>query len=301
MNIPRPLLLLAGLVALTASAQEKDASGWMENLHLTASGTASWVNNISRTSNTATRKDAATYEFSLSSSQPRQLAPNLLLLASGEISSLTVSEYHLTDNLKAGGRLALQRKFGLGPLAPVLQVSAGATYKAARFEGDQGWTTEAGAQLAQRVLPNLRLAAGAQWLEHGAQSQDFDLNQHSYFVEATWDINAHWSLSGQASRLQGDIVANAAWAVWAKAIGGVFGPTVKDYYTARPWSVTNLYGPGWVSYNVEADVDLWSVSLAYAVSDHTSLELRKSAAYVINQIGVRYPTDAWGLSLTHRF
>ncbi len=301
MTPPRRLLLLAGLLVVTAHAQEGSAAAWIDSLHLTASGTYAQTYNLSRTSYTPTRKDADTYEFSLSGSKPRQLAPNLLVVASGEISSLNVQEYFLNDNLRAGGRLSLQGKFGLGPLAPVLQVSAGSTYKAARFPGDRGWTTEAGVQLAKRVLPNLRLAAGAQWLEHGAKSEDFDLNQHSYSLEVNWDINERWSLSGNACRLEGDIVANAAWSVWAKAISGAYGPKTKDYYTARPWSVTNLYGSGWVSYNVEADVDLWSVSLAYAVTNHTTLELRKSAAYVINYIGVRYPTDSWGFSLTHRF
>lgn len=75
MTPPRHLLLFAGLLALTASAQESPPASWMENLHLTASGTA---------------------------------------------------------------------------------------YKSARFAGDRGWTTEAGVKLAQRVLPNLRLAAGVQ-------------------------------------------------------------------------------------------------------------------------------------------
>ncbi len=301
MIIPRRLLLLAGLLTLTAPAQESPAFGWMENLHLTASGTYAEVNNLSRTSYAPTRKDAATYEFSLSGSKPRQLAPNLLFVASGELNSLNVQEYSLANNLQAGGRLALQRKFGLGPLAPVLQVTAGLSYKSARYDGDRGWTTEAGVQLAQRVLPNLRLAAGAQWLEHSASSPVFDLNQHSYSLDASWDINERWNLSGSATRLQGDIVANAAWSVWAQAIYGGYGPTVKNYYTSRPWSVTNIYGPGWVSYNVEADVDLWSVTLTCAVSNHTAISLRKSAAYVINQIGVRYPTDSWSLDVTHRF
>lgn len=76
---------------------------------------------------------------------------------------------------------------------------------------------------------------------------------------------------------------------------------VKYYCTSRPWSVTNIYGPGWVSYNVEAKVDLWSVSLAYAVSGHTSLELRHGGTYVVNKIGITYPTDSWNLSLAHRF
>lgn len=301
MNTSRQLLLLASLLGLTVRGEEGSAPGWVENLHLTASGTASWVNNHSRTSYEPTRKDASTYELSLSGSKPRQLAPDWLFVGRGEISSLTVSEYDLADNLKAGGRLSLQRKFGLGPLAPVLQFNADTTYKSARFAGDRGWTTEAGVQLAKRVLPNLRLAAGAQWLEHAARSQDFDLNQHTWSLEATWDIDEHWTLSGSASRLEGDIVANAAWSVWAQAIYGAYGPVVRNYYTSRPWSVTNIYGPGWVTYNVGADVDLWSVTLAYAVSGHTSVELRHSGAYVVNDIGIAYPTDSWSLSVSHRF
>lgn len=302
MNTPRQLLLLVGLLGLTVRAQEGAAPGWIENLHLTASGTASWVNNHSRTSHEPTRKDAATYELNLSGGKPRQLAPSWLLIGSGEISALQVPEYDLADNVRAGGRLTLQRKFGLGPLAPVLQFTAGATFKSARLDADEGWTTEAGVQLARRVLPNLRLTLAAGWLEHSARRDTFDLVQHSYSLDSSWDINERWTLSGSISRLEGDIVANAAWSIWAQAIyAGSFGPVVRNYYRSRPWVVTDVYGPGWVSYNVEAEVDLWSVSLAYAVSDHTALELRHGGAYVVNWIGIAYPTDSWSLSLNHRF
>ncbi|MBI2497645.1 MAG: hypothetical protein HYV75_06940 [Opitutae bacterium] len=273
----------------------------MEKLHLSAAGTAAWVENISRTSAAANRLDAATYELSLGGNLPRQLAPSVLFVASGEIGSFLVPEYELNDSFKTGGRLSLQRKFGLGPLAPVLQFSVGGSYKSARLAADRGWTTDAGVQLAKRVFPNLRLAAGASWLEHNARSEVFDLNQRTYSLEAGWDINTRWTLAGSACRLESDIVANAAWAVWGTAIYGGFGPTVKDYYNSRPWSVTNLYGYGWVSYNVEADVDLWSVALTYAFSNHASVGLRKSAAYVVNHIGITYPTDSWGLGLNYRF
>lgn len=297
-----PLLFLVALALPAGLAQQSaGTAGWLENLHLTAAGTVSTVDNISRTSYAPTRKDAETYEFSLASTHARQLAPNLLLIATGEAASLTVAEYDLTNNLRAAGRIVLQTKFGLGPQATVLQVNTAATYKAARFDADRGWTTEAGVQLAKRVWPNLRLAASASWLEHDARNALFDLNQHSYTAEAQWDINDRWTLSGSASRLSGDIVANAAWPVWATMLAGGFGPAIFDYYTSRPWSVTNLYGPGWVSYNVEGDVDLWAVSLGYAFSDRTSLELRRNGAYIVNRVGVTYPTSSWGLSLTHRF
>lgn len=289
------------MLALTTSAQEGTAANWVEKLHLTATGAASWVNNHSRTSAPANRKDATDYELRLGGSQPRQLAASVLVVASEEISALRVEEFELAGNFRAGGRVALQKKFGLGPMAPVLQVSGAAAYKSARFAGDRGWTTEAGIQLAKRVLPNLRLAASAQWLEHAARSNVFDLVQHSFFFEASWDINDRWSLGASVSRLEGDIVANAAWPVWVQAIGGGFGPTVQNYYTSRPWTKTHIYGPDWVSYNVEADVDLWSASLSYQVTDRTALELRKGAAFVVNRIDIRYPTDNWRLSLNHRF
>lgn len=301
MNLFRPLLL-TGLLALTARGQEgNQAARWIENLHLSATGTAAWVENHSRTSAVANRADAATYELSLGGTLPRQLASSVLFVASGEISTLTVPDYELADNFKTGGRLALQRKFGLGPLAPVLSASLGGSYKSARLAADRGWTADAALQLAKRVLPNLRLAAGAAWIEHNARSATFDLNQRTYSLEASWDIDEHWTLAGSVGRLKGDIVANAAWPVWGKALGGVFGPAVQAYYSARPWSVTNTYGDGWVAYNVEADVDLWSAALTYAFTDHAAVELRKSAAFVVNRIGVTYPTDSWGLGMNYRF
>jgi len=302
LNRLRSLILFAGLVASVARAQETPGTGsWIDRLHLSATGTVSRVDNYSRTSYVPTRHDATTEDFSLSGSAPRQLAPSVLLIGSGELSSLAVTEYSLDNNFTATGRITLQKKFGLGPQAWVLQGSLGEGYKAARLEADRGWTTEAGVQLAKRVLPNLRFAGSARWLDHDAASATFDLNQYSFGLEAQWDIDEHWTLSGSATRLKGDVVANAAWYVWEQAITGGFGPAVYNYYTSRPWSVTNLYGDGWVSYNVAADVDLWSVSLAYAWSDHTSLELRKGAAYVVNRVGIAYPSSSWGLSLIHRF
>lgn len=303
----RPLILLA--LALTngegAFAQPGlERAGtvpWVGNLSFSASTSSSRVENISRTSYAPTRKNAMTYALALGASGHRQLAPSWLLEFGADADYLAVPDYTLTEHFAAGPRLALQHKFGLGPLAPVLQFNGACTYKAARFAGDRGWTAEGGVRLAKRLRPDLKVAAGVQWLDHYANSSTFDIQQRTVSVEATWEINERWRLSGSAGRLVGTIVANAAGSVWWTAISGGFGPTVYNYYNAIPWTTTSLYGPGWVSYNVEADVDLWSLSLDYALTDHTSVSLSTSSAYVVNRIGVRYPTDSWGLSLQHRF
>lgn len=302
MNTPGKLVLWAGLLASGAWAQDRaPAAGWLDNLTVTASGTANWVENLSRTSFAPTRKDAETYQLDLSASRHQQLAPDWLLHAGADATFFTAPDYDLTNHLKLGPRLGLQRKFGLGPLAPVLQLDTALSYKAARLEADRGWTAEASLRLSKRFTSSFKAGLSGQWLEHDARSAIFDLNQHTYSVDATWDLTEHWSLSGSAGRLSGDIVANAAWSVWGQALSGAFGPTVANYYNSRPWVVTNLYGVGWVSYNVEAKVDLWSLAATYMISDHTTAELRYSSAFVVNKIGVRYPTDSWGLSVVHRF
>ncbi len=301
--LKRLTILLAALLLLPLLHAQREGTmpAWLDNLHLTASGTFGKTDNISRTSHEPSRKDAESYEISLSSTHSRQLNRNLLLIATAEASTLSVPDYDLTDSSRFGGKLTLQRKFGLGSQATVLQFSASANYKAARLADDRGWTTEAGVQLSKRVLPNLRLAANANWLEHTARRNTFDLGQHSYSADFRWDINDRWSLSGSAGRLSGDIVANASWPIWGTMLSGGFGQTIFNYYTSRPWHTTNLYGSGWVSYNVEADVDLWSASLGFAVTENTSLELRRSAAFVVNRVGVTYPTDSWSVGLSHRF
>jgi hypothetical protein len=294
------LLLPAATLAPTASAQSTGVN-WVDYLHLTTSAEVARVENISRTSFEPTRKDATTFAVDVGGSIPRQLAPSVLFLGSGELSSLFVSDYELNNHVTATGRLTLQKKFGLGPQAWVLQATASGGYKAARLDDDQGFTTEAGLQLAKRVLPNLRLNGSIRWLEHDAKSAVFDLNQFTYGLDVQWDINEHWSLAGSASWLQGDIVANAAPGVWWQMLAGAFGPEIFNSYTSRPWSVTDLYGPGWVSYNVEGDVDLWSLTLTYAWTDHLSVDLRYNSAFVVNQVGVTYPTSAWALKLGYRF
>lgn len=276
-------------------------AGWLDTVTVTAAGTASWVENISRTSFEPARRDTATYELSLNASRHRQLASAWILHGSVGATLLTVPDYDLDNHLELGPRLGLQRKFGLGPLAPVLHFDAGMTYKSARLAADRGWTAEAGVRLGKRFTPGFKAGLTGRWIEHNARSATFDLSQHSFSFDVTWDITEQWSLSGSAGRLSGDIVANAPWSVWSQAITGGLGATVFNYYTARPWEVTGLYGAGWASYNVEADVDLWSLSATYAISARTAAELRYGSAFVVNKIGIRYPTDSWGLSVVHRF
>lgn len=294
-------ICLALLLAGQAFTQPRAPAGWLDNLTVTAAGTITRVQNLSRTSAGTNQKNADTGELSLTASRHQQLAPNWLLHADTEVLVFEVPDYDGTNYQKAGARLGLQRKFGLGPFAPVLQFDAALAYKSARLAADRGWTAEAGLRLTQRFTSAFKAGLRGHWLEHSARSVTFDLQQHSFSVDATWDLSEQWSISGSAGRLSGDVVANAAPSVWSQALGGGLGPVVSAYYNSRPWEVTQLYGSGWVSYNVEADVNLWTLAASYSVTDHLTAEFRYSSAFVVNKIDVRYSTESWGLSLAHRF
>lgn len=298
--------LLAAILAGAASAQGQapDRAGsasWLENLSITATASTAWMKNISRTSYAPSRENALTYDFCVNASRHQQLAPSWLLNLGAEAEYFEVTEYDLMCVTQYAVTAGLQRKFGLGPLAPVLQFDTGFTYKDAEYPGDRGWTSEAGVRLAKRLNPSVQLALSGRWLKHAAHSPVFDIQQRSLSLEAVWDFTDRWRLTGSAGRLEGTVVANAEWSIWGKAIGGNFGPVVSTYYNSIPWGVTSLYGPGWVSYNVKAHVDLWSLSLAWAVTGRLTAELSAKSAFVVNKIDIRYPTESWGLGLSYRF
>jgi hypothetical protein len=214
---------------------------------------------------------------------------------------LAEPKFDRNSSISAGPRAGVQHKFGLGPLAPVLRFDSAFTYKSARIQSNSGWIAEAGLSLSKRLNESFRVSASGQWLEHYADQATFDIQQRTVSVEATWDINQRWRLSASAGRLSGRVVANAAGAAWEAAEDGALGPVVASYYQSIPSEVTDSYGPGWVSYNVEAHADLWSLALACELTDHTTLEARVGSVFVVNHVNVRYPTDSWGLSLIHRF
>ncbi len=301
MNLPRQCTLLAAGLAGGAAALGNPPDSWVDYWHLTDSITAGWVQNISHTTDGPSRSNAMTYGFSLDASHPQQVAHDWLLQLGAGADLLAVPEFDRNSAVSAGPRLGLQRKFGLGPLAPVVRLDAAYRYKSARLPGDSGGTAEAGLRLIKRVNSSLMVAANAQWLEHFASHATFEITQRTLSLEAAWDINERWRLSGSAGRLTGGIVGHAEGEDWAAALAGSLGPVVANYYRSIPREVTDSYGPQWVSYRVDAHADVGVLALACAASDRTTVELRTSHVFVVYKVGLRYPTDSWGLNLIHRF
>lgn len=263
--------------------------------------TLTYAENFSRTSYTPTAQDAKIADVDGAFIQTKQLAPNWTLIAALEGNAEYVSEFSALNRLSAGARATVRHKFGLGPMVPVLDAGVALTAVSFRESGRSGWRAEGFATLSQRLTESWRVAATANWESFTASHAPFDTHARRVGLETTYDVAETWQFGAGASRLHGQLVANAAWSVWGQAIGGALGPAIQQYYTSIPWEVSNTFGSGWVAYRVDCRADFWWAQLTARVSDSTSIPLRFESVRVINHVGVRYDSAFWSLGVLHRF
>jgi len=293
--MPTPRLLLAALCVLGLLLPAARA------MTFTATATSAWVENISRTSSARDAKDGDRHRLAATASWHRQLNRDWQATATTTAAWQTEPDFTALDTWQFGFDLTLMRKFGLGPLAPVLQANAGLHQADVRESGRSRTETTAGLTVAKRLTTTWRVAAGMDWTQHYAKLAPFDVRNHRAHGSLTWDFLPSWRVALGGSRQWGDITANATWPTWGRALAGVFGAAVRDYYNSEPWLTTSTYGPGWVAYRVDARTDIWWAELAPALGDHTALPLRYEHIEVRNRVGVRYVTEMWSLSVLHRF
>ena len=294
---PRSRVLFATALACTALAVLPPAPAL--DVQLRASGT--WADNLSRTSFAPTQKDAAIFSAGLSATHARQLAPNWTAIFSGELDAETVPDFDALDRAGAGAQATLRRKFGLGPFAPVLDLSASLQRNEFSESGRSHWRQEIVLSFAKRLTETLRLNASGRWERHEAKGAPYDVQNRRLAFEATWDATPRWRLRAGVSRLEGQLTANATGAIYAQALAGAFGTAIQNYYSSVPFGTTDTFGPGWVAYRVDGDADIWWAEASLAATDRTTLALRHEAVKFVNVVGVRYDTAFVSLHLAHRF
>lgn len=269
------------------------------DLRMKASTT--WAENYSRSSSPLDWRDALLGEAAVTASLGRQLASGLIASASAEAAILASPRYENLGYATLGTGAQLQYKFGLGPFAPVVQADAGLALKEARLSADDGLTARAGVSAAKRFTPAWRARVAADWQEHYARNETFDTHSRRLFGELTWDITPRWQLTYGYGRQWADLTASASAGVWAKAISGQLGQAIADYYNTTPTFETDIYGPGWTSYRVHGEAELWWLDLSPALTENTSLSLRYDSVFTVNRVNVKYRQALWTLGLLHSF
>ncbi len=260
-----------------------------------------WAENITRASGSSDWRDAPRHEARVSLGQFREWHAGFITSGEFTAGAEYVPKYTLLNAATAGFSGTVRQKFGFGAFAPTVAIDAGLRARAARFDGDDGWTATAALRLGKRLTPAWRVGVVGDWQQHYARSSIFDTRHHRLFGTVTWDIRPWLQLSHGNGRLWGDFTANASAAVWSRALSGQFGAPIANYYNSVSWGKTEIYGPGWVTYRVSGRVSFWWLELSPALGPNTSLPLRYDSLFSVNRVGIKYRQDLWSLSLLHRF
>jgi hypothetical protein len=260
-----------------------------------------WVENISRSSSSRDWQDGLRLRAQAISGVTHQIGANVTALAEAEARAEATPKF---ENQKLGEltlRGELRRKFGLGPLAPTIAATAALSALKSGLAEQDGFRRVIAVRGAKRFNESWRAAAQIEWSEDFADAAVFDASHRRLGAEFAWDITPAWQLSAGAARLDGTFTANASWFVWDRALRGLLGSAIQNYYTASPQAVTDSYGPGWVSYLVSGRVTQWWVQLSPALSARTSLALRFENNLATNIVNVSYRTTVWSATLSHQF
>lgn len=262
---------------------------------------ATWIDNISRTSNPPDQREAARFSATAAATTFRSWKSRFVTSADFAATLEHVPAYDRADTLTLGPQLGLRRRIGLGAFAPTFDLTLAAQHRHARLTAARGWTQSLGLRFSKRLTSAFRASLHADWSRHDARHAAFDVSHRQLSAQLTWDFDPRWQLTAGAARFAGYFTANAAGPTWARALAGDFGPSVLDYYRSVPRLATHLYGPSWVSYRVSGDANLFWLELSPVLGRNTSLPFRFERIDATNRIGVNYRQDLVSLSLLHRF
>jgi hypothetical protein len=263
--------------------------------------TAAWNDNLSHSARPIDQRNAETFSASGAFSQRFILSRDDALLFGGTANTRICPEFDGLDDVSFAVQLELRRKFGLGPLAPVLALQTEAGGGLYREAARNAWTTTARLTASKRLNDAWRVAVTGEWSDRNANQAVFSRVNRGLSAEVSWDVTDIWQLDAGACRQWGEQEANASWATWSGAMAGFAGPALADYYMRIPWRMSDTFGSGWVAYRIDGRTDLWWLALAPAIARNTSLPLRYDHIDVHGSAGSHYVSHQISLSVVHRF
>ncbi|MFH1496944.1 MAG: hypothetical protein ABII82_03875 [Verrucomicrobiota bacterium] len=267
----------------------------------TARGTYTWTENLTRASGPADYRDAASYGAELTFGTVRSLESGFLLRPQLYASYTTTPEYDLLNSGELGSRLVVQRKFGLGPTAPVVAVDATVGGRLGRLDGADALVTQAGVTLSKRFSPyaavDLRGEIGRDW----AREEVYEVTNRDLIATIALDPHPRLRFTTGAGRRWGTFLATASAARFAGALAGGLGPRVANYYAGSPQAADGIFGPGWISYRVRGEADFFFFDLSPVISDQTSVSIRYERVKSVNIVDVDYYQDIFRVALMHAF
>ncbi len=263
------------LLVVLASPLARAIGDWAPNLTVTATCN----DNLSNADRSSDRVGAFGFDAALSSSHRIGLSPSDALIFSGRIDAHSVPRFDALNHLTLGPAATLQRKFGLGPSAPILSLTAAVDTLLAR---DEDWRGLAGAVTVawrQRLTDLTLLRIAQEFSRFDAKGALYDRTAAETSLNVTHPLAASWELGAVARLRFGDALSYAT-------------PPRPDLVNlARVREPEDTFDRPMVAYSFRARTLSAGLSLLRLLDDRTSLALaaeyrltEKSALHYVNRL-----------------
>jgi hypothetical protein len=260
------------------------------------SESASWQDNVTYAPKGDGIKGDLGFESGAQATWMQSLDFSTILLTSLSADVDASTSFSGLDNISVGTALKVRRKFGLGPLAPV--VYAGLEGSACGYSDPERSKVEGDFVLgfAQRFDDELQLTLDGRLGSFDARDIVFSGNYASLDAALNWDVNETWRLKLIGGWRNGDLVSDYAA---EKSPFGWISIDPKAEYLPGAWHYVGTFGSPYVAYRVGAVTWSYGAALSPAIGPHTSVSLRFE--HYVSPGTDRYLDNVVTLSVAHRF
>ncbi|MDI1320651.1 MAG: hypothetical protein PSW75_10740 [bacterium] len=258
-----------------------------------ASLSAAWEENITHTTFEAEAYDAMLYEGNFEGQWHSQVSHDVLLNFGANAGFESCPRYHDLDRVLLGAEVGIQRKFGLGPLAPVLGADLSYTGSASRGSERSGARLLAGLKWSRRWNESWQTVVAADYMANTGRARVYHYSNHGLSLETHYDFAEHWQLTAGCKREWGEQVAYA----W---IGGRGASYPYAYAIWKNTTDSGTFGKNWQVYTMDAHADIAWISISPVLAGDRSLPLRYEQTSVVGR-GESYKVRLLSLSFVQRF
>lgn len=260
---------------------------------LSTSASASWMGDITRCPYIEATHDAYLFEATGDAEWRNQVTRDVAVQFDANAGFQSCLKYDGLDHVMAGGQFSVRRKFGLGPLAPVIRTELSLTGYRYRDALRNGTRLIASLSWSKRWNYSWQTALGAEFLRNEGRGAAYDYHNRGLSFETRYDLSSRWQLATGARRQWGDQLTYA----WLGGSGASYP------YAYEIWKNTidiTTFGPNWQAYTIDAHADSVWISLSPALDGNRSLPLRYEETSVMGH-GESYRTKLISLSFIQRF
>lgn len=252
MRRARPIIALAFVVGL---APLHAAPAWQPSL----AATATWNDNASNAERASDEIGALQLRADASARARHALPDGMALVYGASVSAEWWPRFNDLDEIAAGPQIELQRKFGLGPLAPIVALGGNARLVGAQDSDRAGIEGDVRLEFRKRLSDFVRVGVSGELSRHSANASVFSRTGRALAASLDYDLDDVWRLSISAQWRDGDVVSYAT-------------PPRPDLVAiARVRQASTAFSRPMIVYAIRAHSLEPTASLSRALDEETSL------------------------------